>query len=68
MSRIWGTFQKEDGLNKKRNKTKKDRIVQAMMLKVGLGCDEDLERAKKLLPEEPEWVTKWIENCLYVVM
>ena len=48
-------------LNKKQAKTNQDNIVLSMMLQMGVGCEKDEAKAKELLPEEPEWVTRWVK-------
>lgn len=61
-----GKFKKiHKGLEKKQRKSILDKRVLAMMYKMGIGCERDLDKAKELMPEEPEWVTRWIMNCWY---
>ena len=57
-----------DNLNKKYMKTDDEIIVLVMMLKIGLGCDRDSERADELLDDRPEWIDQWIDNYCSVDM
>ena len=54
------------GLEKKECKSKLDKIVLAMIYKTGIGHEKDLDKAKELMPKEPEWVRRWISNCYYI--
>lgn len=51
-----------NGLNKINNRSEIDTICLAMMYEIGLGCDQDIEKSKELLPNKPEWVDRWANN------
>ncbi len=55
-------------LNEKQNRDEIETAVLVIMLRTGLGCEENQERAKELLPEQPEWIDRWVHRCDQVLM
>ena len=55
-------------LNEKQNRDEIETAVLVIMLRTGLGCEENQDMAKELLPEQPEWIDRWIYRCEQVLM
>lgn len=52
-----------NGLSKMKNRDDLDTEVLYIMYKLGLGCEQDVEKSEELLPNAPEWVEEWAEDC-----